>query len=314
MKHIIYLMLSFTFSCETFQLMAAESINIVENRVSNTQEATPPTEYKYAPHSFDPDLTLKIYQLVYDFQTVMNRSQIPFFFTSGTLLGAVRHGGLIPWDDDADCYMLKEHRVDFEENIIPLLKGLGYVVRNADSPVAPCYKVDVREKGKLITFLDVHFMDKDEEKEEYYFKSTWPVLQRIRLKHEDIFPLQMVKFGEINITTVNNVNKILTQPYGENWRTHVKKYNHLYKRLLTPEDKKTQRAKPHDLLPAGPFGPIKNDVIIKWKEPIAQRLQEINEQLTSLKAETTVTQQDISKLEAKKHSFSIQLTQLQEQK
>lgn len=34
------------------------------------------------------------------------RHNIPYWLSSGTLIGAARHGGFVPWDDDADIEML----------------------------------------------------------------------------------------------------------------------------------------------------------------------------------------------------------------
>ncbi len=54
-------------------------------------------------------------ELLKEFDRVCRLHNIPYVITDGTMLGAIRHGGFIPWDDDADVCMLREDYERFKK-------------------------------------------------------------------------------------------------------------------------------------------------------------------------------------------------------
>ena len=76
-----------------------------------------------------------IVDLVYDtlecLDRVLKDAQIPYTIFGGTALGAERHTGLIPWDDDADIAILS----DDEQRLLDLketFRQLGYTLQTEE--------------------------------------------------------------------------------------------------------------------------------------------------------------------------------------
>ena len=51
------------------------------------------------------DVQMKILEVMKFIDKVCRKNDITYFIMGGTALGAVRHGGFIPWDDDLDIFM-----------------------------------------------------------------------------------------------------------------------------------------------------------------------------------------------------------------
>ena len=55
----------------------------------------------------------RIYLLGRIISRIFKENNLPYWVTAGTLLGCVRHKGLIPWDDDIDISIMETHEQKF---------------------------------------------------------------------------------------------------------------------------------------------------------------------------------------------------------
>lgn len=87
-------------------------------------------------------LQLKMFDILKTVTDIADRHHIPYWLSGGTLLGAARHGGFIPWDDDIDIeLMLPDYR--------RLLKVLS------DELPADLYLQTPKDKGYRLLFTKV---------------------------------------------------------------------------------------------------------------------------------------------------------------
>ncbi len=73
-------------------------------------------EYKGKPMEVPPEgldgLRRKGLEILLYFKDICEKNNLKFYFCGGCCIGALRHGGFVPWDDDVDVFMPRE---DYEK-------------------------------------------------------------------------------------------------------------------------------------------------------------------------------------------------------
>lgn len=73
---------------------------------------------------------LRMLEILLYIDKICKENNIKYWLSSGTLLGAVRHGGFIPWDDDLDIEMLRE---DYEKFLKVFTDNDNYALQTCKS-------------------------------------------------------------------------------------------------------------------------------------------------------------------------------------
>lgn len=181
------------------------------------------------------------------FDLISKKYSIKYWLTRGSLLGAVRHGGHNPFDDDIDICIPK---ADFERFVkyglkelpgdiffqtedtdmyykIPPHSGMLGKLRDTKS----CYKYCLHNGCKFADGLQLDMLVLDTDSDGNFLNlfshSSW-FLRRfiygpIKIKRNDIFPLIEVNFDGFAIPAPREWRKLLTSSYGDFTKIPYKK-------------------------------------------------------------------------------------------
>lgn len=109
------------------------------------------------------DLQKLIFQLLEELDKICKENNIEYWLEAGTLLGAVRHSGFIPWDDDIDISMSRDNY----EKLISLINSNDFVDKSrtflkpgdgANNNLKYCntdVKITQSRVGETFLFVDI---------------------------------------------------------------------------------------------------------------------------------------------------------------
>src|SRR6478672_4842148 len=87
------------------------------------------------------------------------KHEIQYFLVGGSLLGAVRHNGFIPWDDDLDVGMTRDNFEKFKQLAVPELPGDIFFQTPETDPEYPSGRIieaKLRDKYSTLPISDVN--------------------------------------------------------------------------------------------------------------------------------------------------------------
>jgi phosphorylcholine metabolism protein LicD len=199
----------------------------------------------------EDSIVQQLYQLLKDIDELFAAKGIPYWLDGGCLLGAIRHKGFIPWDNDADiCVDIKQ-----KERLLalePLFKKLGYFLEKERWGCRLC-KNAWREKFGQV---DIVYTTEKNNRIYYYDLKGWTRGDdSYYIAREELYPLKRYKFGCLELLGPNDPALALNCFYGDDWLT-VGKFEvaHSY------YTKETVVLSEEDKLPALPKEPLKEQV------------------------------------------------------
>lgn len=135
-------------------------------------------------------LQKEIFDIFLEVKRVCEKLDIQYFIMGGTALGAVRHGGFIPWDDDFDLGMTRKNYDKFISHAKNELKEGFFLQTYETEKRSPFYFAKVRKDNtKFIErycrrlpihqgiYIDIFpydaVPDNEKERNTYYKKGRW---------------------------------------------------------------------------------------------------------------------------------------------
>ena len=168
-------------------------------------------------------IQLVMSRMLFIFDVVCRKHEIKYWIVTGTLLGAVRDKGFVPWDNDLDVAMLRE---DYNKFLAVAVSDLPDDIFLQNTQTDPFYKVRQLNEAKLRDrrscyclclrygckrqdglMVDIFVFDH----KAGIYEDGW---KRFKYTHKQLFPLKELVFEGFKVFVPRRYKQILYNQYG----------------------------------------------------------------------------------------------------
>jgi lipopolysaccharide cholinephosphotransferase len=201
------------------------------------------------------EIVQQIYQMLKDIDKLFELNKIQYWLSGGTLLGAIRHKGLIPWDDDADIEVLED---ELDKLLSINYENYGYEIAQTyfGYKIFPISGSRIKKFNWKYPFLDIFVVKIKNGRTSFISKRAQFLYKLCTFSENELFPLKKYKFGSLNLYGPKETNQYFSKCYGNDWFTHYyKSYDHEQEKEM--KYKKSRLLDYSPVLPLGPLNELK---------------------------------------------------------
>ena len=113
-------------------------------------------------------------EMLIEFDAICKKYSLKYWLDSGTLLGAIRHEGFIPWDDDIDLSMpIEDYNKFIEIGASELSTNIFFQTKETD----PNFKFDyIKLRSNKASIVEFHEKDREVDYHQGVFVDIFPML------------------------------------------------------------------------------------------------------------------------------------------
>lgn len=160
-----------------------------------------------------------VLEIAKEFHRICQKHGIPYYIGYGTMLGAIRHAGFIPWDDDMDFLVHRKDMAKLKDILTHELPSF-YKYRDRHSGIGIYGEImkieDTRTKITELTnpthaneyglFIDIFPLDVSKNNTKHILSRNWIISHLFQCEHNKAFKY---RFAKMIVGGVSNIRRII---------------------------------------------------------------------------------------------------------